>query len=70
MGTNYSKGNQLRKIPSQHLSTGHSGQSQKSDDTSKIEKFKYIEGRRFHNWPDVHYDLPNDDDEGKYLYKL
>ena len=35
-----------------------------SPTSPNTDKFKYIEGRRFHNLPDIHYDLPNDDDEG------
>jgi hypothetical protein len=60
-----------KKIPSRKNSVQTSSTEQSSeetsDDTSETKKFKYIEGRRFHNWPDIHYDLPNDDDEGNIL---
>jgi hypothetical protein len=68
MGANNSKTNQLKRRSTdksyQILSTEQLKATTTSDE-SDTKKFKYIEGRRFHNWPDIHYDLPNDEIESK-----
>ncbi|CAB4425645.1 unnamed protein product [Rhizophagus irregularis] len=65
MGTNNSKINHAKRKSTdnnyQIISTEQL--SPKTSDEFNTKKFKYIEGRRFHNWPDVHYDLPNDETE-------
>ena len=39
--------------------------TKKKDD---VNKFRFIEGRRFHNVQKLFYDLPNDDDESEHFY--
>ncbi|CAI2187961.1 487_t:CDS:2 [Funneliformis geosporum] len=70
MGANHSKNtHRLRKesTGSDHSSNKKSLE-RKTSVSSNTEKYKYIEGRRFHNLPDIHYDLPNDDDEVDRLH--
>lgn len=67
MGTNNSKINHAKRKSSDnnYQIVGTEQLTAAISDESNTKKFKYIEGRRFHNWPDIHYDLPNDETESK-----